>query len=239
LAFQGLRVLAVVPARGGSKGIARKNLVCVGERSLIGHCARTVEELGWVDRAVISSDDEAMVAEGVRCGLEAPFRRPGSLASDDATADEAWHHAWQACERAFGEQFDVGLWLQPTTPLRAAPDVERTVRTMVEGGFDSAATISPIPAHLRPERAMTLSSDGALDFYCEEGPAHANRQSIPVTWYRNGVCYAALRKTVVESGRVIGEKSAGVPVEGTVVSIDEPIDLELARAQWRSQAESL
>lgn len=234
MAFQGLRVLAVVPARGGSKGIARKNLVRVGEHSLIGHCARTIGELNWVDRAVISSDDDAMVAEALRYGLEAPFRRPASLATDEASAEAAWQHAWRSCEEAFGERFDIGLWLQPTTPLRAAADVERTVQTMLDGGFDSAATISPIPAHLRPERAMTFSSAGTLGFFCEQGREHANRQSIPVSWYRNGVCYAALRQTVVERGCVIGEKSAGVPVDGAVVSIDDSVDLEFARAQWQA-----
>lgn len=237
MAYQGLGVLAVVPARGGSKGIARKNLARVGEHTLIGHCARTIGELDWVDRAVISSDDDEMISEAVRCGLEAPFRRPEALASDDASAIEAWQHAWRACEDTFGERFDLGVWLQPTTPLREGADVERTVRTLVEGGYDSAATVSPIPAHLRPERAMTLTAGGALDFYCEQGRRHPNRQSIPLTWYRNGVCYAARRDTVLEQGEVVGERAAGVPVEGVVVSIDDPDDLERARSQWRRRRE--
>jgi CMP-N-acetylneuraminic acid synthetase len=233
VAFQGRRVLAVVPARSGSKGIARKNLEQVGGHSLIGHCGRTIGELNWIDQAVISTDDDEMAEEAERYGLAAPFRRPGELASDEARAEDAWRHAWRLCERFFGERFDLGLWLQPTTPLRVAADVERTVRTMIDGEFDSAATVSAIPAHLRPERAMTLSDEGVLDFYSEAGRGHANRQSIPVTWYRNGVCYAATRDTVVEQGRVIGDRSAGVPVEGIVVSIDEPFDLEMARTQAR------
>jgi len=227
--------LAVVPARAGSKGIARKNLEQVGGHSLIGHCARTIAGLSWIDQAVISTDDDEMAEEAERYGLAAPFRRPRELASDEARAEDAWGHAWRSSERFFGERFDVGLWLQPTTPLRAAADVERTVRTMIDGGFDSAASVSPIPAHLRPERAMTLSRAGVLDFYSEAGRGHANRQSIPVTWYRNGVCYAATRDTVVEHGRVIGDRSAGVPVEGVVVSIDEPFDLEMARVQVLSE----
>ena len=83
---------------------------------------------------------------------------------------------------------------------------------------------------------MTLSPAGTLGFYCEQGREHANRQSIPVSWYRNGVCYAARRETVVERGCVIGEKSAGVPIEGAVVSIDDAPDLESARAQWHAEA---
>ena len=235
MAFQGFSVLAVVPARAGSKGIARKNLARVGDRSLIAHCASTVAQLDWIDRAVISTDDEAMAVEGERYGLEAPFRRPAELASDDATAADAWRHAWLASEAAFGGRFELGLWLQPTTPLRDPADVERTLQTLVEGGFDSAATLSPIPAHLRPERAMTLGESGELGFYCKDGRAHANRQTIPETWYRNGVCYAAVRETVVERGNVIGEKPAGVALAAPVVSIDDPADLDLAQAQWKRE----
>ena len=232
MAFQGFRVLAVVPARGGSRGIARKNLAQVGDRSLIAHCGATIAELGFVDRAVISTDDAAMASEGERNGLAAPFLRPAALASDSASADAAWSHAWRASESAFGERYELGLWLQPTTPLRRAADVEATLRVLVDGGFDSAASVSEIPAHLRPERAMTLGASSELGFYSAAGPGHANRQTIPTSWYRNGVCYAARRETVVEQGRVIGEKPAGVPTPGPVISIDEPEDLELARWQW-------
>lgn len=226
--WQGQRVLAVVPARGGSKGIPRKNLARVGGATLIAHAARTAAALAWIDRAVISTDDEEMAEEAVRHGLEAPFRRPPALAGDTAGAAEAWAHAWEASEVAFGERFALSLWLQPTTPLRDPRDVERTIVALTEGGFDSAATLSEIPGHLRPERAMTLGPNGELGFYLEAGRAHANRQSIPTTWYRNGLCYAATRATVVERRETIGPHSVGVPVAGPVVSIDEPFELELA-----------
>jgi len=227
--WKGRSVLAVVPARAGSKGIARKNLVRVGGRTLIEHAARAALALTGVDRAVLSTDDDEMADEGRRCGLAVPFRRPAVLASDEATAADAWAHAWLASEAAFGERYDVSLWLQPTTPLRDVSDVERTLATLVEGDLDSAATVSPIPAHLRPERAMTLGPACELAFYASDGAAHANRQTIPTTWFRNGVCYAATRATVVDERRTIGVRAAGVPVPGPVVSIDDVHDLEVAR----------
>jgi CMP-N-acetylneuraminic acid synthetase len=237
LAFRGFSVLVVVPARAGSKGIPRKNLVRLGDRSLIAHCAATVAELDFVDRAVVSTDDDEMAAEGERCGLLAPFRRPAELASDSASADAAWQHAWLASEAHFDQRFELGLWLQPTTPLRRAADVERTLRALVEGGFDSVATLSEIPAHLRPERAMTLGAASELGFYSEQGPAHKNRQTIPTSWYRNGVCYAATRETVVLRGHALGEKPAGIVVEGPVVNIDEREDLAYAEWLWQREHE--
>lgn len=233
--FRGKSVLVVVPARAGSKGIARKNLERLGDRSLIAHCGATVAELGFVDRAVISSDDDEMAAEGERVGLRAPFRRPAELASDEASADQAWRHAWLESESHFGERFELGLWLQPTTPLRRAGDVERTLCTLLDGGFESCATLSEIPGHLRPERAMTLGASSELGFYDAAGRSHANRQTIPTTWYRNGVCYAAVRDCVLQGRGALGEKPAGVVVEGPVVSIDEPADLEFAEWLWQRE----
>ena len=233
MAFQGRSVLAIVPARGGSKGIPRKNLARVGDRSLIAHAAATACALEWIDARVLSTDDDEMAKEGERHGLDAPFRRPPEFANDTASAAAAWQHAWLASEEHYGRRFDVALWLQPTTPLRDPADVERTLATMLEGGFDSAATISEIPAHVRPERAMTLGGDGQLGFYVEAGRTHANRQTIPTTWFRNGICYAANRETVVGRGLTIAENAAGVPVEGEVISIDDPIELELANVVWR------
>ena len=235
MAFQGRSVLAVVPARGGSKGILRKNLAVVGDRSLIAHAAATAVALDWVDARICSTDDDEMAKEAELHGLEAPFRRPAELASDTASAADAWRHAWLASEDHFGKTFDVALWLQPTTPLRDPADVERTLQTMLDGGFESAATVSEIPAHVRPERAMTLGESGDLGFYVEAGRSHANRQTIPATWFRNGICYAASRRTVVDDGQTIAERAAGVPVEGTVVSIDEDIELELANVIWKKQ----
>ena len=235
MAFLGRSVLAIVPARGGSKGILRKNLAVVGDRSLIAHAAATAAALDWIDARVCSTDDEEMAKEAESHGLAVPFRRPPELANDTASAADAWRHGWLASEEHFGQQFDVALWLQPTTPLRDPADVERTLKTMLEGGFESAATVSEIPAHVRPERAMTLGETRELGFYVEAGRDHANRQTIPATWFRNGICYAASRKTVVDEHQTIAERAAGVPVEGTVVSIDEDIELELCNVIWRRE----
>lgn len=235
MAFLGRSVLAIVPARGGSKGILRKNLAVVGDRSLIAHAAATAAALEWIDARICSTDDEEMAKEAESHGLVAPFRRPPELANDTASAADAWRHAWLASEAHFGQQFDVALWLQPTTPLRNPADVELTLATMLEGGFESAATVSEIPAHVRPERAMTLGETGELGFYVEVGRHHANRQTIPATWFRNGICYAASRKTVVDAHQTIAERAVGVPVEGTVISIDEDIDLELCNVIWQKE----
>lgn len=221
-------MLAVVPARGGSKGIPRKNLCKVGGRSLIAHAARSACSLGWIDRAVLSTDDEEMAEEGRRHGLEVPFLRPAGLASDTATASDTWRHAWTESERHFGERYDVSLLLQPTTPLRRAEEIERTLRALVEDGHAAAATVRPVPADFLPQRCLTLRSDGVLEFLVPEGAQVARRQDAPPLYYRDGSCYGRTRESLVERGLAVEPDCAAVLIDHFVVTIDEPYELELA-----------
>lgn len=225
--FQNRTVLAVVPARGGSKGIPRKNLCKVGGLSLIGHAARTVSQLAWIDRAVLSTDDTEMAEEGRRHGLEVPFLRPADLASDTASGEQAWRHAWSACESTWDTRFDLSVLLQPTTPLRRPEEVERTVKVLVERGHRSAATVGRVPPDFAPQRCLTLQSDGRLAFFDPAGARVTRRQDFPTLYYRDGTCYAATRE-FLEDGGFVGEDCAAVLIERFVVNIDERVDLELA-----------
>jgi CMP-N-acetylneuraminic acid synthetase len=228
VSFEGRTVLAVVPARGGSKGIPRKNLCKVGGLSLIAHAARSARALPWIDRAVLSTEDDEMAEEGRRHGLEVPFRRPAELATDAADAISTWRHAWLASERHFGERYDVSLLLQPTTPLRRPEEIERTLRTLVEGGHAAAATVCRVPADFLPERCLTLRSDGRLVFYRPGGAEVTRRQDAPVLYYRDGTCYARTRECLVEGLRSAEDDCAAVVIDHFVVNIDEPFELELA-----------
>ena len=224
-----LSVLAVVPARGGSKGIPRKNLQQVGGLSLVARAARVARSLPWIDRAVLSTDDPEIAEEGRRHGLDVPFLRPAELAGDQAAAAPAWRHAWLACEAHYGCRFDLSVWLQPTSPFRKPEDVERTVRALVEGGHRAAATVSRVPGHFTPHKILTMNDSGVLAHYLPEGAKVVARQQIPPYWYRNGLCYAVTREALVERGHIVEEDCIGVIVEGYVVNIDEPIELEIAR----------
>lgn len=229
MSWEGLTVLAVVPARGGSKGIPRKNLQEVGGLSLVARAARVALALPWLDRAVLSTDDEEIAAEGRRHGLDVPFLRPAELAGDSAAAAPAWQHAWLAAEAHYACRFDLSVWLQPTSPFRTPDDVERTVRALVEGGHRAATTVSRVPGHFTPHKILTLDEDGRVGHYLPEGARIVARQQIPPFWYRNGLCYAVTRDALVERGHIIEEDCVGVVVEGDVVNIDEPLELDIAR----------
>lgn len=232
MAFRGLRVLAVVPARGGSKGILRKNLSLIGGRTLIAHTASIIAALPWIDVAILSTDDDEIAAEGLRAGLRVPFRRPAELASDIASSADMWRHAWLACETAGSTAFDASVLLEPTSPLRMPEDVERTLATMIEGEHAAAATVSPTPAHFAPGKAVVLDGAGLIDFYGPPGMRVTRRQDLKASFHRNGVCYAVKRHTLFERDAIIEHDCAGVVIERPVVNIDEPDDLELAQWLW-------
>jgi len=228
LTWKSLSVLAVVPARGGSKGIPEKNLRKVGGRTLIEHAARTAAALGWIDRAVLSTDDEKIAQEGRRSGLDVPFLRPSELAGDLSPTVEAWRHAWLASEEHYGSHFDISLLLQPTTPLRRPEHVELTVRAMVEGGHRAAATVSRVPGHYVPEKIVKLGDDGCLVFCTEQSNRQTARQASPAYYFRNGICYSATRKAVVQELEVADRDCIGVVIDEPIANIDEPIELEWA-----------
>ena len=230
MAYDGHTVLAVVPARGGSKSIPRKNLAEIGGVSLVGHAAQVAVSLPFVDRAIVSTDDAEIAAEAERHGLDAPFLRPAELAGDRSTSIDMWRHAWLAAEQHYGMTFALSVLLEPTSPLRTPADVTATVDMLVRSGRAAAATVSPTPAHFTPHKTLTINADGVIGFYLDEGARHSIRQTIPAYYHRNGLAYAARRETVVDQGRIIEQDCAAVIVDRPVVNIDEPF--ELALAEW-------
>jgi CMP-N,N'-diacetyllegionaminic acid synthase len=234
--IDGRTVLAVVPARGGSKSIPRKNLKKVGGVSLVGRAAQVAAALPIIDAALISTDDAEIAAEAIAHGLDAPFMRPADLSGDTATSVDMWRHAWLAAEDHYGKRFDLSVLLEPTSPLRRPEDVERTLRALLKVGAPAAATVSPTPAHYTPHKTLKINAKGEIDFYLEGGAKHSLRQGIPAYYHRNGLCYAVTRDHLVNKGRIIDRGAVAVVVDRHVVNIDDMFELELA--EWLLQRES-
>jgi CMP-N-acetylneuraminic acid synthetase len=233
MAINGKIVLAVVPARGGSKSIPRKNLAIVHGKSLIEHAANTILQCKWIDKAVLSTDDTEIKVEGERCGLSAPFLRPDELSSDTASSIDMWQHAWSEAEAAYNTRFDISLLIEPTSPLRQPEDLRLTAEIVACKYQSAAATISINPAHFTPHKTLTLDEQGIIGYYIgKEGHKYHNRHLIPTYYHRNGICYAVTRQHLLENGKLL-EKAAGVIIDHPIVNIDEPFELELA--EWLMQ----
>jgi CMP-N-acetylneuraminic acid synthetase len=228
MSFEGRAALAVVPARGGSRGIPRKNLCKLGGLSLVARAARVARALPWLDCALLSTDDAEIAEEGRRAGLEVPFLRPPELSGDRATAIDTWRHAWLAAEAHHGRSFELGVLLEPTSPLRRPEDVTRTAQALLAAGTLGAFTVSRTPGHFTPERTLCVGDDGRVRPFLPDGLSYTARQAIPPRYHRNGLAYAATRRGVVEAGAALWEDCVAVVIDRPVANVDEPIDLEWA-----------
>lgn len=220
--------LAIVPARGGSKGIPGKNLSLVGGMTLLARAVRCALDAGIFDAVVVSTDDERLADEGRAAGALVPELRPAPLATDDAPVMTAVRHMLQAVENN-GRRFELIALLEPTSPLRTAELVRRVVSAAEQDPADAAFSVSPVPTRYHSLKQFVAGADGLARYASAEGERIVNRQQLGQTFIRNGMCYA-VRRSAIDAGRdMLGSAAALVLVEGPVVNIDDPDDLDLAR----------
>jgi len=222
------RVLAVVPARSGSKGIRHKNMQLVGGKSLIARAGLTLQCCPLVDRAIISTDSSAYADEGRTHGLISFSLRPAKLSTDSAGAVDTVMHAVSEAEIKLCEVFDIVLIVEPTCPLRRPEDIHGAIEMLVRTGAQSVVTVSPVDSKYHPRKILRLEGK-RLRFYEPGGASVIARQSLDQFYYRNGACYALTRQCLLEKQVIFGPSTRGYVVERPLVNIDEPLDLEFAR----------
>ncbi len=227
MSLLGKRILAVIPARGGSKSIPRKNLRRICGKSLINYAADICNQLSWIDYSIISTDDEEMAEEGRKYGLEVPFIRPEELATDSASSLDMWRHAWLFSEKLKDFEFDISILLEPTSPLRTKNDIEKCVTKLIKENYKGVLTVSLMPAHYRPQKTLTINN-GYIGFYLPKNKSYTPRQKIPPYYYRNGICYAITREKLIEDNVILDESFYAMLIEREIVNIDEPFDLDFA-----------
>lgn len=223
-------VLGVIPARGGSKGIPRKNLVDLCGKPLIAYTIEAALGAARLSRVVVSTEDEeiARIAQGY--GAAVPFRRPAELSTDGAHSLPVVQHALETMEAKDGRVYDVVVLLQPTTPLRTARDIDEGVELLVSSGADSVISVVEVgPNH--PYRMKRILDDGRLVNFVDQGFEDMRpRQELPPVYIRSGDLYISLRRVVMEMGTLVGPHCRPVVIPtDRAVNVDTRLDLERAR----------
>lgn len=224
------RILVVVPARGGSKGIRLKNLLPVAGKPLLVHTAELIKGLDWVDRAVVSTDHLLIRETAIEHGLEAPFMRPTELSGDRIGDVDVLRHALEATEAEDNQRYDIVVMLQPTSPLRRAGHVRETVDKLINENLDAVWTVSPTDLKAHPLKQLLVDEDGRMDYFDPRGSRIIARQQLEPVYHRNGVAYALRRETLLDQRSLIGERAGAVIIEERQVSIDTPEDVEKVEA---------
>jgi len=225
--IDGRRVLAVVPARGGSKGIRLKNLRTVGGISLVSRAAMTACRVASIDRAIVSTDHDDIAAAAEAAGLAAPFRRPELLSGDRIGDWDVLHHALLAMEALDGVGYDIVVMLQPTSPGRTPVHVETALRHLVDGHFDAVWTVSETDSKGHPLKQLLVDAD-SVDYYDPRGASIIARQELQPVYHRNGLVYAMTRQCILEQKTIKGTRTGAVVIEQLVPNIDTELDIEWA-----------
>jgi len=221
----GKRILAVVPARGGSKGVPLKNIVLFHGRPLIEWTAELIGTLEFLDRAIVSTDHEQIANIAEKAGLKSPFLRPTDLSGDRVSDFAVLEHALREMESADSCEYDVVLMLQPTSPYRKTRGIYDVVDSLIRGNFDSVVTVSKTPLTFHPWKQFEIK-DERLEYFDPAGASVIARQDLSSTYYRNGVAYAVSRDCLINQKKVIGSNSAPLPIDHDFVNIDSLEDFE-------------
>lgn len=222
-----LRVLAVIPARGGSKGIPRKNLAPLAGKPLIAWTIEAAREAGCLQRIIVSTDSEEIAAAAREAGAEAPFLRPPELARDDTPTTDAVIHAVRWLEEHDGYQPEAVMILQPTCPLRTADDIREGVALMGEKEAESVVAVCEAKQH--PRWMKQIEPDGRLTDFAGDWQFTTRRQDLPQLYALNGALYLTRCDILVAHNTVFPPRTfAYVMPRERSLDIDTRWDLHVA-----------
>ncbi len=213
--YRSRTVLALIPARGGSKRIPRKNIRLLKGKPLITYALKAARRASCVDRVIVSTDSPLIAAVAKRAGADVPFLRPKRLASDTASTASAVEHALRWLQKKESWSPDIVVVIQPTSPLVGARDIDNAIKTLVSTGARSCVSVTT--ARERPEWMFTLRKS-KLKQRSQQKLAQRS-QDMPELYYLNGAVYASLT-SVVNKNRIIDTKNLAAIVMPRAHSID-------------------
>ena len=217
-----MKVLGLIPARGGSKGIPDKNIAPLAGKSLVQRAFETGRASGVVDRIILSTDDSRIAQVAESLGLEVPFMRPAPLASDGAAMIDVVIHALSFL-KSQGYSPDAVLLLQPTAPFRRPEHIQEAVRLL--GDFDAVCSVVALPKDICPHYLMKINENGMLEYFLPDGPSYFCRQDLPQAYQRDGIIYLTRTSVLLERRSFYGDRCLPMVIDPREsLNIDEPED---------------
>lgn len=230
--INGKRILALIPARGGSKRLPRKNLLSVGGKPLIAWSIEAGRYSKYVDRVVVSTDDAEIAAIAEERGADVPFIRPAELSGDEASSMDVVRHAANYLEQ-HGDIFDYLLLLQPTSPLRTHKHIDEAVELLIRKNGDSVVSVTAVEHPV--EWTNSLPEDLSMKQFISEENRGKRSQDFPTRYRLNGAIYLVSMARLVESDSLLLDDGgyAYIMNDKESVDIDNKPDLEFARLLFK------
>lgn len=234
-----IRVLGIIPARGGSKSIPRKNIATLAGKPLIYYTIREAKRSRLLDAVIVSTDDGEIARVARRYGADVPFLRPKKFAGDKSPDIEFFQHALSWLEKHRRWRPEIVVNLRPTAPLRIAEDIDRVISLILKTGCDSVRTVS-VPNPFNPFKMWTISSAGEgmmqpliKTAHYEKLGTDVPRQLLPQVYWQNGMVDAT-RAKFIRRGVIYGPDIRGIVTDPRrIADLDEPKDLKRAEIAMR------
>lgn len=228
-----LKTLAIIPARGGSKGVPRKNLRLLGGKPLILWSIEAARAAEYLDRCIVSTDDEEIAAAARALGADVPFLRPAEYARDDTPDLPVFQHALRWFEEHEGYRPDAVVHLRPTLPFRPRGLIDAVIERLSSTGADCVKSVVPVEQH--PHKMWRLDGEVLHPYqdtplWRQVGPDYPRQKLEPVFWSA-GLVDAIRRETILEHGSTVGHHTVAYPVNPEfLIDLDTERDFLIAEA---------
>lgn len=218
------KVLAIIPARGGSKGIPGKNIIDLAGKPLIAWTIEAAKKSKYIDRLILSSDDDEIIRIATQWGCDVPFTRPDYLAKDDTPGVEPVLHALSMLPI-----FDYIVLLQPTSPLRRTEDIDGCIEQCINRQADCCVSVTE--PDKSPFWMYYINSKGVLEPVVSiDNEVAVRRQDLPVVYALNGAVYVARCEWLLTNKSFLTKETIGYPMtKQHSIDIDSWKDLQLAK----------
>ena len=219
-------VVCVIPARGGSKGLPGKNIKMFCGKPLIAHTIEQARQSKYIDRVLVSTEDEEIAQISLEYGAEVPFMRPMELAGDNASTIDVLLHTIKWLEDEEKYNFDILVLLHVTTPLRSVEDIDKCVVLLIEEGADNVFSVAE--AHRNPYFNMIEESSDGFVRLVKEG-CFSTRQAAPKVYDMNASIYVWWKNVLKEEKKIFLKKTkAYVMPKDRSIDIDDDLDFRIA-----------
>lgn len=232
--YKGKTILGLIPARGGSKGLPRKNIKPLLGKPLIFWTIEQALASKYLDRLIVNTDDIEIAEISKKYGAEVPFIRPKELAEDNAKGIDVVLHAidWFMKNDKL-KQFDLLMLLQPTSPLRTTEDIDKAIEYLFLREAKAIVSVCEVDHH--PLWSNTLLEDGCMKNFIRREVMNKNRQELPVFYRLNGAIYLAYCNYIKERKSFFGKETfAYIMPKERSIDIDNEIDFKLAQILVKS-----
>ena len=198
------KILGLIPARGGSKGVPKKNIKLLNGYPLIWYTHQAAINSKLLHRTIVSTEDREIKSICLNFEMDVPFDRPKSLATDQAPTNDVVLHSLEKME-SMGENYDAVCLLQPTCPLRAPELIDKAITQFINTNVDSLISVRKVPTKYNPHWVFKANQNGYLKISTGENDIIPRRQDLPVTYIRDGALYLTKSSVILKSKSLYGK----------------------------------